>query len=95
MKKAVWLILDIVPTAMHVPIVYYSKGSDGEIIKVDSSLLAKIIKEAVDVFEYRVININAGTTNEKQSRSVLSFHREMGNLHRSSCFFYVINKDFW
>lgn len=60
------IILDVAPQSTIIPLVYCSKSKDNKIIKVDSLGLANIIKEAVDVYKCRVINISSGTTENSQ-----------------------------
>lgn len=60
------IILDVAPQSTIIPLVYCSKTDDNKIIKADNEELAKIIKDAVDVFECRIINISSGTTENNE-----------------------------
>lgn len=48
------------PEAVLVPLVYYSKNGNDAAIKGDLPMLAQIIREAVDVYNCRIINISSG-----------------------------------
>ena len=61
------LILEVAPLSTIIPLVYCAKSNDNKIIKTDHEELAKIIKDAVDVFGCRVINISSGTTENSES----------------------------
>ncbi len=48
------------PEAVLVPLVYYSKTGDDKAVKGDLPMLAQIIRDAVDVYGCRIINISSG-----------------------------------
>lgn len=50
----------ICPDAVLVPLVYYSKDDDNNAVKGDLPMLAQIIRDAVDVYGCRIINISSG-----------------------------------
>lgn len=73
------IILEVAPQSTIIPLVYCSKSDDNEIIKVDNEELAKIIKDAVDVFKCRVINISSGTTeNNEDIYEAICYAEEKG-----------------
>lgn len=79
------LVLDIAPQATIIPLVYYSKTEENKIIKADNAKLAEIIKEAVDVFRCRVINISSGTTqNSEELYEAINYAEKNGAVVVSS-----------
>lgn len=48
------------PEAVLVPLVYYSKNGNDAAVKGDLAMLAQIIRDAVDVYDCRIINISSG-----------------------------------
>lgn len=48
------------PEAVLVPLVYYSKNGNDSAVKGDLPMLAQIIRDAVDVYNCRIINISSG-----------------------------------
>lgn len=53
-------ITGLCPDAVLVPLVYYDKSVDGKAVKGDLPMLAQIIRDAVDVYDCRIINISSG-----------------------------------
>ncbi|RXE58496.1 S8 family peptidase [Acetivibrio mesophilus] len=53
-------ITGLYPEAVLVPLVYYSKNGNDAAVKGDLSMLAQIIRDAVDVYDCRIINISSG-----------------------------------
>ncbi|GAE90281.1 hypothetical protein JCM21531_3876 [Acetivibrio straminisolvens JCM 21531] len=53
-------VTGLCPEAVLVPLVYYSKNGSDSAVKGDLSLLAQIIRDAVDVYGCRIINISSG-----------------------------------
>ena len=53
-------VAGLCPTAELVPLVYYSKAGDDKAVKGDLPMLAQIIRDAVDVYGCRIINISSG-----------------------------------
>lgn len=53
-------VTGLCPDAVLVPLVYYSKTGDDKAVKGDLPMLAQIIRDAVDVYGCRVINISSG-----------------------------------
>lgn len=54
------IIVGLCPTAELVPLVYYSKSGDDRAVKGDLPMLAQIIRDAVDIYGCRIINISSG-----------------------------------
>jgi hypothetical protein len=52
------------PQAELVPLVYYSKARDDYDVKGGLNLLAQIIRDAVDVYHARIINISSGAKSD-------------------------------
>jgi subtilisin family serine protease len=77
-------IKGVAPAATLVPLVYYTSDGDS-VIKGDSKLLARIIRDAVDVYGCRVINISSGTTdNNGELKAAVAYAEEHGALVVSS-----------
>lgn len=53
-------VTGISPEAVLVPLAYYSKATEGTSVKGDLPMLAQIIRDAVDVYGCRIINISSG-----------------------------------
>jgi len=53
-------IQGICPEIKLVPLVYYMKSEDGGIVKGDTDMLAQIIRDAVEFYKCRIINISSG-----------------------------------
>ena len=53
-------VTGLCPETLLVPLVYYSKTGDDTAVKGDLVMLAKIIRDAVDVYGCRIINISSG-----------------------------------
>ena len=53
-------VTGLCPEAVLVPLVYYSKNGDDTAVKGDLPMLAQIIRDAVDVYGCRIINISSG-----------------------------------
>lgn len=67
------------PKATLVPLVYCTLTEEGHIIKGDSTMLAQCIREAVDMFGCRVINLSAGVLEDTQElRKAISYAEERG-----------------
>jgi len=78
------LILEVAPQSTIIPLIYCTK-SNNEIIKADNEELAKIIKDAVDVFKCRVINISSGTIeNSEDIYEAIRYAEEKGVIVVSS-----------
>ena len=54
----------ICPEAILVPLVYYGKKEDGGTLKGDGAMLAKIIRDAVEVYGCSILNISSGVLND-------------------------------
>ncbi len=53
-------VTGLAPDAVLVPLVYYSKTGDAQTAKGDLAMLAQSIRDAVDVYDCRIINISSG-----------------------------------
>lgn len=53
-------VTGLAPDALLVPLVYYSKTGDAQTAKGDLAMLAQSIRDAVDVYDCRIINISSG-----------------------------------
>ncbi len=53
-------VVGLCPEAVLVPLVYYSKSGNDAAVKGDLPMLAQIIRDAVDVYNCRAINISSG-----------------------------------
>jgi len=53
-------IQGLCPEAVLVPLVYYGKSEDDETVKGDCAMLAQIIREAVEVYDCKILNISSG-----------------------------------
>ncbi|MBP7175688.1 MAG: S8 family serine peptidase [Thermoclostridium sp.] len=53
-------VLGLCPTAELVPLVYYSKADTDIAVKGDLPMLAQIIRDAVEIYDCRIINISSG-----------------------------------
>ncbi len=53
-------IAGLYPEAVLVPLVYYSKNEDDNAVKGDLPMLAQIIRDAVEIYGCRIINISSG-----------------------------------
>ena len=75
-----YVILENCPDALLVPLVS-SAFDDGKIIQVENDTLAKIIIDAVDIYECDIINISAGIILDKNSiRNAIQYAEEKGSL---------------
>ncbi|ACL76967.1 S8 family peptidase [Ruminiclostridium cellulolyticum] len=78
-------IKGICPEAMLVPLVYYAKNEDGGTIKGDGVMLAKIIRDAVEVFDCKILNISSGVlTDTPALRDAVAWAEKQGALVISS-----------
>lgn len=55
-------VAGVAPDAVLVPLVYQTKDADGNVVKADQTVVAQAIRDAVDEFDCRVINLSVGTT---------------------------------
>ncbi len=75
----------ICPEAVLVPLVYYVKDESGDTIKGDTALLAKIIRDAVEVYNCDIINISSGVlTDTPALRDTVAWAQKQGVLIISS-----------
>ncbi len=58
------LILDTAPDAVLVPLVYSSRAAGGKAVQCSVKTVARIIRDAVDVYDCQVINISAGVSQD-------------------------------
>jgi len=58
------LILDTAPDAILVPLVYTTQTAGGKAVQCSVKAIAKIICDAVDVYNCRIINISAGVSRD-------------------------------
>ncbi len=78
-------IKGICPEAILVPLVYYETNQDGETIKGDSTMLAKIIREAVENYDCKILNISSGVlTDTPVLREAVAWADKQGALVISS-----------
>ncbi len=73
------------PEAILVPLVYYGKNQNGGTVKGDCAMLAKIIRDAVEVYKCKIINISSGTlTDTPALRDAVAWADKQGALVISS-----------
>jgi len=73
------LILDAAPDAILVPLVYCTKSANGTIVQCSVNTVAKIIRDAVDAYNCRVINISAGISKDvPELRDAIAYAEERG-----------------
>ena len=67
------------PEAYVVPLVCQTKNEDGTIEKIEPEGLAQLIRDAVDVYDCRIINISAGVkTDYDKLREAVEYATERG-----------------
>lgn len=73
------------PNAKLVPLVYQIKDENGKIQKADQEAVARAIRDAIDVYGCRVINLSVGTTMESMLlREAVEYAEEKNALIISS-----------
>ena len=73
------------PEAILVPLVYYGKNQNGDTVKGDCAMLAKIIRDAVEVYKCKIINISSGMlTDTPAMRDAVAWADKQGALVISS-----------
>jgi len=73
------LILDAAPDTVLVPLVYDTKTAGGKGVRCGVKTVAQIIRDAVDVYECRVINISAGVSRDvPELREAIAYAEEKG-----------------
>lgn len=78
-------IKGICPETILIPLVYYGKNEAGDTIKGDGTLLAKIIREAVEVYDCKILNISSGVLNDTPAlRDAVTWAEKQGALVISS-----------
>jgi len=87
------LILDTAPDAILIPLVYSTRTTGGKSVQCNVKTIAQIIRDAVDVYDCRVINISAGITQDVPAlRDAINYAEEqgvvvvaaVGNTHRTT-----------
>lgn len=79
------IIEGLCPTAKLVPLVYYSKATDDLAYKGDLPMLAQIIRDAVDIYGCRIINISSGAKIDTPTlRDAVAYAEQKGVLIISS-----------
>lgn len=75
----------ICPEAILIPLINYRKSEDGGIIKGDSAMLAKIIRDAVEVYDCKIVNISSGILGDTPAlQDAVKWAEEQGALIISS-----------
>lgn len=78
-------VAGICPEAVLVPLVYYGKNDKGDTLKGDTAMLAKIIRDAVEVYDCSIINISSGVlTDTPALKDAVTWAQEQGVLVISS-----------
>ena len=73
------------PDAILVPLVYYGKSEAGSTIKGDGAMLARIIRDAVEVYDCKILNISSGVlTDTPALRDAVAWAEKQGVLVISS-----------
>ena len=73
------LILDTAPDAVLVPLVYSTRTPGGKAVQCSVKTVAKIIRDAVDVYDCQVINISAGVSQDVPVlREAIAYAEEQG-----------------
>ena len=73
------LILDSAPDVILVPLVYSTKTASGKAVQCSVKTIAKIIRDAVDVYDCQVINISAGVSQDVAAlREAIAYAEEQG-----------------
>lgn len=71
-------ISGVCSSAILVPLVYHSEDESGERIKGDVEMLSQIIRDAIDVYDCKIINISAGSLTDSPSlASAIAYAEEM------------------
>ena len=71
-------ISGVCPSAILVPLVYHSEDESGERIKGDVEMLSQIIRDAIDVYDCKIISISAGSLTDSPSlASAVVYAEEM------------------
>lgn len=87
------LILDAAPDAVLVPLVYRTMTAGGKSVQCSVKVIAQMIRDAVDVYDCRVINISAGVSRDVSVlREAISYAEEqdvvvvasVGNTNRTA-----------
>ena len=69
------------PDALIVPLVWYSKNDDGFAVRGKASMTAQAIRDAIDLYGCRVINLSAGSTgNDIALKRAVAYAEEKGVL---------------
>ena len=78
-------IKGLCPEAILVPLVYYGKNEYGGTLKGDGAILAKIIRDAVEVYDCKILNISSGVlTDTPALREAVVWAEKQGTLVISS-----------
>lgn len=69
------------PEATLVPLVYYSKTEENQTVKGDLAMLAQMIRDAVDIYRCRIINISSGAGADTPAlRDAIAWAEQRGTL---------------
>lgn len=75
----------IAPKAKLVPLVIGTKTADGKIVMGDADILAKAIRDAIDIYNCKIINISSGTLlNKEILKKAIDYAEEKGVIVISS-----------
>lgn len=78
-------ITGICPEAVIVPLVWSTRNESGATVQGGVAMTAQAIRDAVDLYDCRVINLSAGTTSEDPAlRKAVAYAEEKGALVVSS-----------
>jgi len=78
-------VAGVCPEAKLVPLVTASKDKNGAAVQGDTALTAQAIRDAIDVYGCRIINISAGAKSDSfQLRSAVAYAQKRGALVISS-----------
>lgn len=73
------LILDSAPDVVLVPLVYSTRTAGGKLVQCSVKTVAKIIRDAVDMYDCRIINISAGISQDvPELREAIAYAEEQG-----------------
>lgn len=73
------LILDIAPDAVLIPLVYSTKTTGGKEVCCSVMTVAQMIRDAVDEYDCRIINISAGIVKDvPELREAIEYVEEQG-----------------
>jgi minor extracellular protease Epr len=78
-------ITGLCPEAVLVPLVFYSLDENGKIIKGSTTLLAKIIRDAVDIYHCRILNISSGSLSDTPALAAAVAYAEEQGVMIVSC----------